>query len=288
MIELIGVSAGYGEGDVIREISFSVVSGEIYILLGPNGAGKTTVFRVASGVLPPSKGEVLIDGISIWKNAGVKSKIGYLPEGERVYPDLSVSKNLEFFARIYGVEESRVDEVLREFGLYEYRRKMAGTLSRGLRKRLALARATLHDPEILILDEPFSNLDINSVIAMRDRIEQMLEREKAILFSTHILDELYNFENMRCRIAIIKGGRIQVEGDLQSLMGGREVLLRVVEPARAAEVLRNAGLSVSVKNEGVVVPSESIPKATRVLVSSNIEIFGVSHLTNSLEKFFKN
>ncbi len=292
MIDVRNVSAGYGMKDVISNINFRVNRGDIYVLLGPNGAGKTTIFRVVAGVLPPTKGRVLIDGVDIWEDNEAKYKIGYLPEGERVYPELTVSRNLEFFARIYGVGENGIREALKDFGLDGYKDRMAGILSRGLRKRLALARTMLHDPQVVILDEPFSNLDIESVMALRDRIFEMLERGKSILFSTHILDELHNFENLKCRIAIMKEGRILVEKDIQSLMSGvAEVLLKVSDPYKARDVLKGHGFSVSVQRSGLVVRVErtsDISDAIRILVEKNVAVFGTHYRSNPLEKFFKN
>ncbi len=288
MIEVRSVSAGYVGSDVVKDISFSVDGGELYILIGPNGAGKTTVFRIAAGILPPTGGDVLIDGISIWERVEVRAKIGYLPEGERVYPDLTVFKNLQLFARIYRRDERRIVEILREFELYEYRDKMAGTLSRGLRKRLALARAMLHDPEILILDEPFSNLDVNSVMAIREKIVRMLEQGKAILFSTHILDELYSFEGLKCRVAVLKDGRISIEDNMHVLMDVGEVLLKVSDPVRAAKILEDRGLNFSLKSEGLIISPKTISEAIKILVNYDVAVVGINYIGNPLEKYFKN
>ncbi|WP_202319780.1 heme ABC exporter ATP-binding protein CcmA [Archaeoglobus neptunius] len=288
MIDVKNVSAGYGDGEVIHNVNFRIGRGEIYILLGPNGSGKTTIFRVVAGILPPTKGRVMIDGVDIWEDERVKSRLGYLPEGERVYPDLTVLKNMEFFAKIYGIGEDRIREILENFGLSEYRNKMAGTLSRGLRKRLAIARTLLHDPEVVILDEPFSNLDIESVMALRDRIFEMLEEKKSILLSTHILDEIHNFEEGR--VAIVKGGRMLVEKDLQSLVGSTEMLLKVSNPDKAGEILKDHGFSVSVTKSALIVgteKNENISDAIKVLIENGIAVLEARYKSNPLEKFFK-
>lgn len=134
MLEVDNISAGYGNGDVVKDLSFITIEREIYVLLGANGAGKTTTFRAITGILPLSKGRVVVDGIDLWVDPEkAKRNIGYLPEGERVYPDLTVYKNLLFFARIYDVEEERINKLLKEFGLEKYRDTKAGYLSRGLR-----------------------------------------------------------------------------------------------------------------------------------------------------------
>ncbi|WP_297488236.1 ABC transporter ATP-binding protein [Thermococcus sp.] len=294
MLEVENISAGYGNGDVIKNLSFIAIKGEIYVLLGANGAGKTTTFRAITGILPLSQGRVVVDGIDLWvEPEKAKRKIGYLPEGERVYPDLTVYKNLRFFARIYDVEEERINELLKEFGLEKYRDTKAGYLSRGLRKRLALTRALLHDPDILVLDEPFSNLDIPTVLSLRDKIFEMLEEGKTILFSTHILSELQNFEGTRCRVGIMKDGKLILEEKLENLLNrisNIEVLFKVDKKQRAKELLEKFGYPVEVESTGVAVRvsnyNEETPAIMKILLTQGVNVYEVKPKEPPIEKVF--
>jgi len=294
MLEVENLSAGYGRGDVIRDLTFMAMKGELYLLLGANGAGKTTTFRAITGILPPSKGRVVVEGIDLWREPEkAKMKIGYLPEGERVYPNLSVYRNLLLFARLYGTEEERINEVLREFNLHEYQDKKAGELSRGLRKRLALARALLHEPEVLVLDEPFSNLDVPSVMDLRDKIFESLDEGRVVLFSTHILSELQHFEGIKCRVGIIKDGRLILEEkfeNLMSLLRSVEVVITVTNQGLALQILKEEGYPVKAEGRNVVVSVSNyvveVPKITRVLSENDIGVLQVRPKEVPLERLF--
>ncbi|NPB04042.1 MAG: ABC transporter ATP-binding protein [Thermotogae bacterium] len=294
MLEVENLSAGYGRGDVIRDLTFTATKGELYLLLGANGAGKTTTFRVITGILPPSRGRVIVEGIDLWREPEkAKMKIGYLPEGERVYPNLSVYRNLLLFARLYGVAEERIKEVLSEFNLKEYKDRKAEELSRGLRKRLALARALLHEPEVLVLDEPFSNLDVPSVISLRDKILESLDEGRVVLFSTHILSELQHFEGVRCRVGIIRDGKLVLEEKLENLMSllsSVEVVLVVNNLQRALQVLKESGYDARVEGRNIVVSvsnyTSEVPEITRALAENGVGILQVKPKKVPLEKLF--
>ncbi|KUJ98650.1 MAG: ABC transporter [Thermococcales archaeon 44_46] len=294
MLEVENISAGYGNGDVIENLSFIAIKKEIYVLLGANGAGKTTTFRAITGILPLSSGRVVVDGIDLWvEPEKAKRKIGYLPEGERVYPDLTVYKNLRFFAKIYDVEEERINELLKEFGLEKYKNTKAGYLSRGFRKRLALARALLHNPDILVLDEPFSNLDIPTALSLRDKIFEMLKEGKIILFSTHILSELQNFEGVKCRVAIMKEGKLVLEERLENLLSkvsSIEVVFKVDKKRRAKELLEKFGYNVNVENTGISVMvsryNDEVPAIMKILLTQGINVYEVKPKETPIEKIF--
>ncbi|WP_042697496.1 ABC transporter ATP-binding protein [Thermococcus sp. PK] len=294
MLEVENISAGYGNGDVIENLSFIAIKKEIYVLLGANGAGKTTTFRAITGILPLSSGRVVVDGIDLWvEPEKAKRKIGYLPEGERVYPDLTVYKNLRFFAKIYDVEEERINELLKEFGLEKYKNTKAGYLSRGFRKRLALARALLHNPDILVLDEPFSNLDIPTALSLRDKIFEMLKEGKIILFSTHILSELQNFEEVKCRVAIMKEGKLVLEERLENLLSkvsSIEVVFKVDKKRRAKELLEKFRYNVNVENTGISVMvsryNDEVPAIMKILLTQGINVYEVKPKETPIEKIF--
>ncbi|ALV61834.1 ABC transporter [Thermococcus litoralis DSM 5473] len=294
MLEVENISAGYGNGDVIENLSFIAIKKEIYVLLGANGAGKTTTFRAITGILPLSSGRVVVDGIDLWvEPENAKRKMGYLPEGERVYPDLTVYKNLRFFAKIYDVEEERINELLKEFRLEKYKNTKAGYLSRGFRKRLALARALLHNPDILVLDEPFSNLDIPTALSLRDKIFEMLKEGKIILFSTHILSELQNFEGVKCRVAIMKEGKLVLEERLENLLSkvsSIEVVFKVDKKIRAKELLEKFGYNVNVENTGISVMvsryNDEVPAIMKILLTQGINVYEVKPKETPIEKIF--
>ncbi|AFN03714.1 ABC transporter ATP-binding protein [Pyrococcus furiosus DSM 3638] len=295
MLEVENISAGYGKNNVINDISFTVKKGELYVLLGPNGSGKTTTFRAVSGVIPLSKGRVIIEGIDLNREPELaKRKLGYLPEGERVYPNISVYKNLLFFAKIYDVDRGKIDVVLKEFGLEKYKNSPAGYLSRGMRKKLALARALLHDPEVIIFDEPFSNLDMSTVLRLRDEIKKMIENDKIILFSTHILSELQYFEDVNCKVAFINEGRIILERELEELAGSVNnilVVFRVTDKTRAMEVLTNLGYDVSIEQSGVVVRvsnyHKEVPAILKILLTHDITVYEARPKESPVERFYR-
>lgn len=295
MLTVEGISAGYGERDVIRDLSFSVKENEVYVLLGANGSGKTTTFRVVTGVLPPSKGRVLVNEVDLWLEPGsAKRKIGYLPEGERIYPDLSVYRNLLFFAKVYDINGGRVDELIKEFGLERYRNVNAGNLSRGFRKRLALARALLHDPEVLVLDEPFSNLDVPGVLSLRDKILEMIRMGKVVLFSTHIFTELQHFEGVKCKVGIINDGELVVEDKLDNLLSrvsNIEIGITTDKPELAINLLKNLGYEVR-RDEGSGIAvrvsnyNAEVPGIIKTLVAEGVNVYQVKPKETPLESIF--
>ena len=194
MIEVEGLTKRYGPTLAVSEVSFEVRKGEVLGFLGPNGAGKTTTMRVITGYLPPSKGKVRVAGVDVVEEPlEVKRHTGYLPESPPVYPDMTVVEYLAFVARIKGVPRGevrkRVDEVSEKCAITDVRGKQIGKLSKGYRQRVGLAQALIHDPEVLILDEPTDGLDPNQKHEVRSLIRRM-GKDKAIVFSTHILEEV--------------------------------------------------------------------------------------------------
>jgi ABC-2 type transport system ATP-binding protein len=210
MIEVHQLSKRYARHDAVREITFSVKRGEIVGFLGPNGAGKTTTLRMLTGFLPPSSGTARIAGFDIFRQSlQARRKIGYMPENVPLYEDMRVREYLKFRAQIKGLGRSdtrrRVANVLDTCGLESVRRKMIKTLSKGFRQRVGLADALVHDPELLILDEPTNGLDPNQIRQIRELICQ-LGQSHTVLISTHILHEV----EMTCnRVIIIDNGTIK-------------------------------------------------------------------------------
>jgi ABC-2 type transport system ATP-binding protein len=218
MIEAQNLSRRYGDFTAVRDVSFAVGEGEILGLLGPNGAGKTTTIRMITGFLPPTEGRVSIGGTDLFE-APVKARrqIGYLPENVALYGEMRVGEYLSYRARLEGLPRAGAkracESALERCLLADVRNQVIGTLSKGYRQRVGLATAILHDPEVLILDEPTVGLDPKQIIAIRELIRD-LGRERTLILSTHILSEV---ELLCNRVLIIDKGRIVAEGTPASL-----------------------------------------------------------------------
>jgi ABC-2 type transport system ATP-binding protein len=218
MIEAEGLSKFYGPFAAVREVSFKVHEGEIVAFLGPNGAGKSTTMKLLTGYLAPSEGSARIAGhdMSSDRLAG-SACLGYLPENGPLYPDMTPHSLLEFFANARGMSRQRkadrVDAVVDLCALHAVIHKPISKLSKGYRQRLGMAHAFLHEPDVLILDEPTVGLDPNQIHEVRQTM-QRLGREKTILLSTHILQEV---EALASRVIVINEGRLVYDGPVAEL-----------------------------------------------------------------------
>ena len=209
MIELINLTKRYGNFTAVDDLSLSIGSGGITGLLGPNGAGKTTTMRMITGYFPPSAGKVIVDGIDISSNpVAVKKMTGYLPESAPVYGDMLVYDYLKYIASVHSIKETeRINETSSMCGLSTVMGKKISNLSKGYKQRVGLAHALIHDPEILILDEPTNGLDPNQIIEIRNLIKE-IGKKKTVLLSTHILSEV---EASCDRVIIINKGKIAAD-----------------------------------------------------------------------------
>jgi ABC-2 type transport system ATP-binding protein len=232
----------YGSQRAVDNISFEVKTGEIVGFLGPNGAGKTTTMKIITCFMAPSDGDVKVGGNSIHNNQElIKKKIGYLPENNPLYYDMQILDYLRFVAELQGVPkskiESRIIEMVRLTGLNDEKHKKIGELSKGYKQRVGLAQAMIHDPEILILDEPTTGLDPNQIVEIRKLIRE-LGREKTVILSTHILPEV---EATCDRILIINKGKIVADGTseiLKKQAQGEEVLkIQILEASSKDEII---------------------------------------------------
>ena len=227
LIEADALSKSYGNIEVVRNVSFSLNQGEILGFLGPNGAGKTTVMRMLSGYHNPDSGMVIINGITLDDNTPeLKNLIGYMPETVPLYGDMTPEEYLLFIADLRLIpkdeKKEKVENTLKDSGLDKRRQQRIETLSRGYRQRVGLAQALLHNPPVLILDEPLTGLDPNQIIEFRNLIRK-ISPKKAIIFSTHILQEV---ESICTRYIVINEGEIAGQG--------------LVENANLEEVFRRA------------------------------------------------
>lgn len=207
------LSKNYGNFSAVSSVSFTVNTGEIVGFLGPNGAGKSTTMKMLSGILQPSGGTAKVNGFDILNEPEkVKQTIGFLPENNPLYLDLTVNEYLEYSAEISGVPKEkvsdRIDEMIDMCGLEKVINKPIETLSKGYRQRVGLAQSLIHDPSVLILDEPTTGLDPNQILEIRDLIIR-LGKEKTVLLSSHILQEV---EALCNRVLIINEGQIVADG----------------------------------------------------------------------------
>ncbi|MDO8668042.1 MAG: ATP-binding cassette domain-containing protein [bacterium] len=230
MIEIKNLTKKFGQNLVLDNLSFSVAKGEILGFLGPNGAGKTTTMKIITSFWPATSGQILIDGLDTAVNSlATRRKIGYLPETVPLYEDMRVFEYLKFVAEIRGLEKfkimPRLKEVVSLCGLSKVWRRPIDELSKGFRQRVGLAQAIMHEPDILILDEPTTGLDPNQIVEIRDLIKT-IGREKTVIFSTHILSEVSATCN---RVIIINNGKIVGQGspaELEKQYGNLEQAFR--------------------------------------------------------------
>lgn len=220
-IEAVGISKLYDDQKALNEVSLSIKSGEIVGFLGPNGAGKSTFMKILTGFLEPSSGDAKVCGFDIKDDSiEIRKRVGYLPEHNPLYLDMYVKEYLDFIGGLYGIKnrKARIAEVIDLVGLQKEQHKKLGALSKGFRQRAGLAHAIIHDPEVLILDEPTTGLDPNQLDEIRGLIFN-LGKEKTVMLSTHIMQEVEAICN---RIIIINNGTIVANEAAGTMMKRQE------------------------------------------------------------------
>lgn len=223
-IEVSGISKSYGTQKALDAISFSIKKGEIVGFLGPNGAGKSTLMKILTTYLTADEGTAAVNGFEIKKQENdIKKSVGYLPEHNPLYLDLYVREYLAFNAAVHKVTKDRIEEVILQTGLSPESHKKIGALSKGYRQRVGLATALLHNPDVLILDEPTTGLDPNQLVEIR-RLIQEIGKDKTVFLSTHILQEV---EAICDRVIIINKGKIVTDKNLKALV--KEAQEQVIE-----------------------------------------------------------
>jgi ABC-2 type transport system ATP-binding protein len=289
----------YGKRTALDHVSFEVPEGEIFGFVGPNGAGKTTTLRILAGLLEPGSGRASIDGVDVVQQPQqVHSRIGYMPDFFGVYDQLTVTEYLDFYAACYRQSKQRrtkiVGELLELIGLTERHDQLVDTLSRGLKQRLCLARALVHDPVVLLLDEPASGLDPRARVEMREILKELRGMGKTIIISSHILPELTELCTM---IGIIDHGRMRATGTVQEVIGrlsaDRRLRITVVgdkEPAVAILEPLDAVLSVQVANgtiEATYKGDEAVAAdILQALTAAGIKVSAFSQVDGGLEEAF--
>ena len=303
MIEVAHLTKSYGAARAVNDISFKVEKGEILGFLGPNGAGKTTTMRILTGYLPATDGTARIAGFDVFdQSMEVRKRIGYLPEVPPLYPEMDVTSYLTFVARIKGVEAAaipgRVEEALKMAGLTERKDDYIKRLSRGYKQRVGIAQAIVHNPDVVILDEPTVGLDPNQIIEVRKLIKR-LAGDHTIILSTHILPEV----EMTCdRVVIINKGKIAAVDTPNNLTTQLKGSDRVQVQARGdADAIRSTLESIegashveAVANDGLVaVTVESEPghdlrgQIAARIVGGGFELLELRAIKVSLEDIFR-
>ena len=218
LLKVEGLWKSYGETLAVADLSLSIGAGEIHGLLGPNGAGKTTVVKCIVGLLRPDRGEILVNGVKTTSSESYKSLIGYLPEDPALPEYLTVEEFLGYLARIRSVRpqeaKPRIGELMEIFNLTRFKREFIGSLSKGLRQRVAVASVFIHRPKILILDEPFLGLDPEGQLKVKSMVREVVRDGGAALISTHMLDMAERFCDT---VTIMYRGRGIISGDVESI-----------------------------------------------------------------------
>ena len=299
MIEVENLTKNYEGHWAVRGVSFGVAEGDIFGFIGPNGAGKTTSIRIISTLLDPTSGSVKVGGRSVTGEAeAVRRLIGFMPDNFGVYDRITVWEYLDFFAAAYGIERRQraasIEGIMELTDLKGLRDRLTGDLSKGMRQRLCLAKTLVHDPKVLILDEPANGLDPRARIEFRALLKELRSMGKTILISSHILTEL---SDVCTSVAILEKGKVVTSGSIESikaaLQPGLAFRLDVLgEPGPARGVLESLPNVSGVRVEGDSLhfqfgaAREEIPELVRALVARNVSITGLQEEKTDLEGLF--
>jgi ABC-2 type transport system ATP-binding protein len=299
MITVEGLTKIYGNRTALDHVSFEVPKGEIFGFVGPNGAGKTTTLRILAALLEPTAGRALVDGADVIEHPNlVHERLGYMPDFFGVYDQLTAGEYLDFYAACYRQPKARrkkiADDLLELVGLTDRRDQAVDTLSRGLKQRLCLARALVHDPAVLLLDEPASGLDPRARVEMREILKELQTMGKTIIISSHILPELTELCTM---IGIIDQGRMRATGPVQevirqlttgrrlriTVLGQKEEAAAVLKPLPAVHEVVTVNGTIEAQYDGDDAAAAAILQA---LIAAGIKVSGFSQLEGGLEDAF--
>lgn len=293
VVEVKHLSKFFDKIRAVEDVSFEVYKGDVFGFLGPNGAGKSTTIRAMLSLITPTAGEIKLFGKELSRNRSfILSKIGCIVEKPDFYHYLSAEKNLEIFARISGYTVSRIKihEMIDFVGLKGREKDKVGQFSHGMKQRLGIAQTILHDPDLIILDEPNTGLDPQGSLDIRNLILQLKnERNKTILLSSHILSEIELIAN---RMVIINNGRSVVQGNVSELLNQQELVVsfEVDQPEKARNIL------IASIPEIVIMPGannvlklqiahDEIPRVNQLLINNGVEVFGIDS-KRKLEDYF--
>ena len=286
------VSKSYASQKALNNISFSADKGQIIGFLGPNGAGKSTMMKILTGFIKPNEGAVFVDDIDVLKNPIAAQKvIGYLPEHNPLYAEMYVREYLQFQAAIYKVAKSQIEDCIEKVGLTLEAGKKIHQLSKGYQQRVGIAAAILHNPKVLILDEPTTGLDPNQIVEIRALIRE-LGKDKTVLFSTHIMQEV---EAVCDRVIIIKKGEILVDKKLKELQDSKQQIIEVTYNTSCdEEIFQKLSNLSSVKNTSdnnwQLTFSSSADVRSKIFdlaQENNLKILGLTAQNKNLETLFR-
>ena len=287
ILELKNIDKSFGEKEVLKGVSFTAEGGKAFGLLGRNGAGKTTSIRILMNVFPANGGEVLIDGKPIDYD---KIGIGYLPEERGLYPKKIIIDQLVYFAELKGMSAKdavkSVDYWLARLGMTEYRNKRLDTLSKGNQQKIQLITALAHDPDIVILDEPFSGLDPVNAMLLKDVVKEQISKGKIVLFSSHQMSYIEEFCDS---IAIINAGKVAICGDLHEIKRNYVRDKLVVSTTKPEEIAADFGDACTKREDGTLLIQLATPddkKDTMKRLVENYDIDEVKVFEPSLNDIF--
>lgn len=290
-----GLSRRFGDVQAVDDVSFSIAEGETYGLLGPNGAGKTTTISMITGVLEPDAGEVVVAGQPMSTSAiAAKRLVGYVPQELALYPDLTGRENLRFFASLYGAARARVDHVLDVVGLTDRAGDLAREYSGGMKRRLNVAIGLLHEPRLLVLDEPTAGVDPQSRNQIMDNVRALAAEGMAILYTTHYMEEA---ERLCDRVGVIDSGRLIAEGTRRELveqLGERDRISLLLDGDLAHAATMLGGIrdvkSVAVHGHGLELvvddARECLPLVLSAVTSNGVVVRSVEVNEPNLETVF--
>ncbi len=299
MIETTGLTKQFDGRIAVDGLNLAIESGEIFALLGPNGAGKTTTVRMLACLIAPTSGEAHVAGCVVGRdNDSIRAQIGILTESPGLYEKLSAHQNLDYFARLYGLSGEDRDHAVKQYlgllGLWDRRDETVAGFSKGMKQRLAIARALLHEPKIVFLDEPTSALDPEAAKVVRDFVAELKSEGRTIFLCTHNLDEA---DRLADRIGVMKQRLIQVDTpeNLRRRMYGRRIVIRMRSiPDTLVETIKRLPFAQRVErnSEHLQValddPDTMTPAVVRALVQAGGEIQAVSEEKHSLEEVYLN
>jgi ABC-2 type transport system ATP-binding protein len=291
-IQISTVSKTYKAQKALNNISFSADKGQIIGFLGPNGAGKSTLMKILTGFIKPDNGAVFVGGIDVLQNPiAAQQKIGYLPEHNPLYSELFVREYLQFQATIFNIDKGEIENCIEKVGLTIEAHKKIHQLSKGYQQRVGLAAAILHNPEVLILDEPTTGLDPNQLVAIRALIKE-LGKDKTVLFSTHIMQEV---EAVCDRVIILKKGEILLDKKLEDLKENNQQTIEVTfDRTLEAQSIKQLSGIISYKNNSdttwhITFDSEEDmrPKIFDFAQENGLKILSLNTQNKNLETLFR-